>query len=76
MPRFNLGERVILSKSGIDMFGYQSEGHTGVILEFYDNNGIFCYKVKWDNGHENSYREEDVSLSHYLTQTNHHKTIW
>lgn len=62
MPRFNLGERVILSKSGIDMFGYQSEGHTGVILEVYDDNRIFCYKVKWDNGHENSYREEDVSL--------------
>lgn len=60
--KFPIGTPVIMSPSGIDMYGLQSGGTLGRIER---TEG--CFEITWENGHHNSYNDRDIILVPRLT---------
>jgi hypothetical protein len=65
MPKLPLGSRVKISPSS-EFWGrgaYNPKDVEGVLVQNSGNSlPEFVYRVQWDNGHTNAYREGDLEL--------------
>ena len=58
MDRFKINDKVKLVENS--QFFHQSGGTNGTILGTSSDTG-FRWRVRWDNQHTNSYRDEDIT---------------
>lgn len=63
MPKYEIGDIVRISKKS-DYYGRHSNNPKYVNGEVVENDrkSSYAYYVKWNNGRQNSYREEDLKL--------------